>query len=243
MNSGNCIPLWDLLKRRDPVLAGVGRKPSQQESRRIDYILPVLDYAIKHDEFSARLLEMKLDVSRDSIDRTLNFLKRKNIVVLRRAGLRNEKFYTSRPREAKAYREYLIQWRLYKKFISKHKQTKDVRKNIAIYFKYLGKFGKTIRRAARSREFRAVFVPRDFLSTPFRLESELQQRRLTTIPWPQPITVRQMGFREARKIIRSYEEGRICKTCMRSRRLGVMHETPEGLELVCNQGHVSSIEY
>lgn len=244
MNSGNWISIWDLIKNRDPMLAGVDKKPSQQESRRIKYILPVLDYAISHRKFSATQLEKKLSISRDSIDRTVKLLKHKKIIVLSNTGIKNEKFYkVTSLDKAKNYQKDLTNWDSFKNMISNFKKSKNSRQKMASYIEIIGKMGKYVHRAIKTQQFKVNVITKDLLETPLHLESKEQQKRLTSIPWPNPVTIKQMKWKEAKKTIHRYEDGQVCKTCLKKNKLRFMTMTPDGLDLVCNEGHSIGITY
>ncbi len=242
-SSGNWISLWDLIKNRDPIMAGVSKKPSQQESRRIKYILPVLVHVIEHKEFSAKQLEKKLSISRDSIDRTIALLLSKKIIKLKRVGTRNEKFYQVDSTKAKGYRQDLANWNSFKIMITKLRESKRTRQKIASYVEIISKAEKQVRRAIKTQQFKANIVTEQFLITPLCLENKKQQTRLTKVMWPKPVSIKEMNWKGAHKIIRSFEEGRVCKTCLKSKKLRLMTMSPDGLDLVCKNGHAIGVGF
>ena len=72
--------------------------PTQGESQKITYILPILDSFLENKSVNITELEQTIPVSRDSIDRTIQLILKYNMIKLEEISLRNKKFYTIKNR-------------------------------------------------------------------------------------------------------------------------------------------------
>ena len=93
MSRGNRKTLMYTIKHRDPESIGISRKISQAESQKIEYILPILEYIMKHNEFFASELKRSIiELKPKSIDSTIVLLHKKNLITLNRIEIKNKKF-------------------------------------------------------------------------------------------------------------------------------------------------------
>jgi len=235
MSRGNRISLLESIKRRDPHLAGIKRKISQRESQKLNFIIKVLDYALKHEPFTVNELRQNLGISRNSIDRTLLLLKEKRLVRIVSIGLKNKKFYKiSYKNHAKSYLNDLQKWRSLKIFLKA--SNKGTLNSFDQYQRWVNRINRSIKRGTKISKFSSR-NPDILESTPIQFRNKIEQKKYTDIPWPQRVNVKDLPASFVIKIREKYRNFRLCDVCLQDGRLIDTINYSE-TELVCTEkGH------
>ena len=237
MSRGSRISLREQIKRREHHITGAKNKISQKESQKIEYISPVVDYALKHKTFSVYDLQSKLKFSRNSLDKTIRLLLEKKLIVVSSIGLKNKKFYKAKSKtRLKEYRNDLNQWRFFKSaneaFLTG--KTLDALDN---YQRFLNRTQKIMKKNIKRSKFSARKIS-NLEKIPFKLTKE-QQRRITEIPYPKKVYLESIYLKDAIQIIEKYKNFLLCDECLKNNLLVDLIEIPETNERVClKQGHV-----
>lgn len=210
---------------------------TQAESQKIEFIIDVVDYFLEYKEASIPELEYKLKILRKSAERTINRLKVLELIKIKEVqdrGRRNY-CYTSK-----------IKLKKYKKFLSEQYNRKftglDSNEEIKFMKKINSLWGKISNRilneATKHHRFNS-----NILREKFRVKSPEFQKKITDIPWPDEITIRDIRFHHARKIKKDYGDGHICNTCMKEERvLNYFKTNYVDFQLYCSKGHILKIE-
>jgi len=235
MSRGNRISLIELIKRRDPQLAGITRKITQQESQKIGFIVNVIDFGLKHKKFSVISLQKNLNISRNSLDRTIHLLLEKKFIKLSSTAIKNEKFYSIiSKKNIRSYRNDLLDWKRLKIYLKVFpKSTLDSIDNFQREI-------KRINRIARKNTKRIRFSSRDpdyLESIPIHFKTKLRQSKYTEIPWPKPVFLQDLPSSFVIKIRDKYLNFRLCDVCLEQGRLVDVINVSED-EVVCiEEGH------
>ena len=227
MSSGNWINIS--IKKNNLQFKSQLGTPSQAESQKIIYLLPIIDHFLENELVNATELEQDLPISRDSIDRTIQLLLNYNLIKLHKVSLKNKKFYTLKnKRIVEVYRKKLLQWLWIK-------ETKQDRKTVIkleriLRSRILGKQGpRTIKKIMHGNR-RAT----DILDKPMEIEKlkHSKNRKL------EPVLIDSLPYSKAWKIIRDYLNGKFCEVCLKKKRLTLLQTDSEGFEEGCSHGHV-----
>ncbi len=242
MSRGNRKSLMYTIKHRDPKGIGIYNKISQAESQKIEYIVPILEYIIKHNEFFVS--ELKRDTAElnpKSIDKTIVLLRKKNLIVLKEIQLKNKKIYKIKSmRELKKYHSDLQKYRNFKILSRALLQTNKVKAvnglvnlNLNLNEKLQKGFKKNIHMES---------LPRNFFDTSLVIKNKKTFKKLciSDIKFPEPISINNMIFQAVPKIIQDYRYGRICRECFK--RGALQYFTYKDEEYFCNYGHSSDID-
>jgi hypothetical protein len=235
MSRGNRISLLEAVKRRDPNITGVKHKISQKESQKIDFIAKVIEYALEHKKFSVIDLQNNLQISRNSLDRTVHLLLEKNMIILISIGLKNKKFYKIKSKtKTKQYLKDLYKWKMFKISLKTIFKDKTLRW-FDNYQRLHRRFGTMMKRAEKINKFRDRDI--SYLeSIPLHLDRELQDR-ITDVPYPQTVYLKSINATEALKIINKYLNKRLCDVCLKKGYLVNVINTSE-TEVACiKYGH------
>ena len=242
MSSGNWKSLKELIKRQDPVLTGSTEKTTQKESQKIAFILPVLNKFLTKSKTSAVCLTRELDISRDSIDRTIHLLLEKNLIKFKEYRARGEKIYAvSSQVKLEKYEQKLKRWKSIKKFnnVFSSKKTSNIRN----YIKSLNNLNKFATRRYKIAQITSYEIPFDeFINTPIRFRTKEEHKRITGTSWSNLVKISDLGVKATEKIIDKYRNNTFCPICFRNARILVDIIHTEN-ELVCTQGHVSPKYY
>ena len=239
MSRGNRISLMESIKRRDPALAGITRKITQQESQKIDFIVKVLDFGLTCKKFSVISLQNDLSISRNSLDRTIHMLLEKKLIKLITTEIKNEKFYTIISKEnVRNYRDDLLDWKRLKIYLRVF--PKNTLHGIDNYQRRLKRINRIIRKNSKRVKFNVRNI--NYLeSIPLHFRNKVEQSKYTKIPWPKPIHLESIDFIPAFKITEKYLAYRLCDICLKQGKLVDVYNTSES-EVVCiDQAHVFSV--
>lgn len=239
MSRGNRISLMESIKRRDPALAGITRKITQQESQKIDFIVKVLDFGLTHKKFSVISLQNNLSLSRNSLDRTIHMLLEKKFIKLITTEVKNEKFYTIiLKKNIRNYRDDLLDWKRLKIYLRAF--PKNTLHAIDNYQRRLKRINRIIKKNSKRTKFNARNL--NYLeSIPLHFRNKIEQSMYTKIPWPKPIHLELIDFIPAFKIAEKYLTYRLCDICLKKGKLVDVYNISES-EVVCNKyGHTFSV--
>ena len=242
MSRGNRRTLMYTIKHRDPDGIGISRKITQTESQKIEYIVPILEYIIKHNEFFASELKHNIPESNPkSIDNTIALLHKKNLITLIRKEIKNKKIYKINSlKEIKKYRDDLEKYRkfkIYSKALLQSDKIEAIDGIFKIYFNLNEKFQKGIKKSIYLES-----LPKNFFDTPLIINNKKTYEKLsgTDKKFPDPLSINEMGFREVIKINWDYRHGCICRECFKEGKL--QYFTYKDEEYFCNYGHPSDID-
>jgi hypothetical protein len=241
MSRGNRISLREQIKRREPNITGTKNKISQKESQKIEYIVVVIDYAIKHKKFSVSDLQDKLKISRNSLDKTIRLLIERKMITISSIGLKNKKFYKVKSKtRLKEYKNDLNQWQFFKTANTSFLTGKTL-DALDKYQHFMSKIQKTMKKSVNRSKFLARKIS-DLEKILFRFSKE-EQKKITDIPYPKPVYLKSIYFHDANLIVKKYNEFLLCDICLKKGILVDLIELHESNERVCpKQGHVFSIE-
>ena len=212
-----------------PAFTGITERIPQNESQSANYIIPVLEYILKHHEFSVKELEDRLKISRDSIDRTIKILLDRNLIGLEKIKERGKKFYKVKSEEAiKKYYENLFRWKHTKKIFSN--QRLSSMKDLGNLLNQTKKIGKQLSVHLKRSEQSVQVVTPALLSKPLQLGKTAK-----------PISIRDMPHSKASKILRDYSNNSLCDVCWKENKVIHVIEDAENAERVCEYGHSERI--
>jgi len=242
MSRGNRKTLMYTIKHRDPEGIGISRKISQAESQKIEYILPILEYIVKHNEFFASELKRNIpELKPKSIDSTIVLLLKKNLITLKKKGIKNKKIYKIKLlKEIKKYSADLEKYRkfkIYSKALSQTNKVEAIDGIFKIYFDLNEKFQKGIKRG-----FNMESLPKNFFNIPLIIKNKKTYEKLsaTNKKFPDSLSINEMSYRIVPKIIWDYLHGRICRECFKKGKL--QYFTYKDEEYFCDYGHPSDID-
>lgn len=242
MSRGNRKTLMHTIKHRDPESIGISRKISQNESQKIEYIVPVIEYIMKHNEFFAS--ELKHDIlglTPKSVDNTIVLLHKKNLIILSKRGIKNKKIYKIKSlKEIKKYHDDLEKYRkfkIYSKALLQANKVKAIDGIFKIYFDLNEKFQKGIKKNSNMES-----LPKNFFNVPLMIKNKKTFDKLSAVEkkFPELLTINEMSFRIVPKIISDYYHGRICRECFKEKKL--VYFTIKDEEQLCDYGHISDID-
>lgn len=192
----------------------INQKVSQAESQKIDYIILVLDYFLSNGNASETKLKKKLKLSKKSVEGTINLLLNKGqLIKLKKIVQHGEKIYSIKSKKAlRKYKEILLRWQSMKKTQTNLEHLQKVSKPIF-------DFGTKLKKQQRRNAMRVHSLPHGMFTTLLHIESKQKQKGLSNIPWPQPITIDQMRYKKAIKIINDYIIGKVCHQCFKENQL------------------------
>ena len=225
MSSGNWISIS--IKENKLEFKSKFGIPTQAESQKIIYILPVLDSFLENKSVNITELEQTIPVSRDSIDRTIQLILKYNMIKLEEISLRNKKFYTIKNRNRmKLYRNKLAQWLWIKEIKQDHKTLTE----LEFRLNSSKRIGKQVKRNFKKN----IFSKRKTTDLLYRsLILEGPRRKKSHF-----ILIRDLPYSKARKIIKDYLNGKFCETCLKNNRLSLLQTDLEEYEEGCKLGHV-----
>jgi hypothetical protein len=227
MSSGNWINIS--LKGKKLEFKSTLGIPTQTESQRIIYIIPILDYFLENRLVNATELEHALPISRDSIDRIIQLLVKYKMIKLEQILLKNKKFYTLKnKRLAELYQNKLLQWL----WIKEMKQDRKSMLKLEIMLNSTKNIGKQAQHIFK-KNIASTRKTTDILYRPLIIETPINKNS-------NPILIRDLPISKARKIIKDYLNGKFCKVCLKKNRLSLLHTDLEGVEEGCNYGHISN---
>jgi hypothetical protein len=241
MSRGNRISLKEQIKRREPNITGTKNKISQKESQKIEYIFAVVDYVLKNKKFTVSDLQKKLKFSRNSLDKTIRILIEKKLIAISFTGLKNKKFYKIKSKtRLKEYKNDLNQWMFFKaanvSFLTG--KTLDA---LDKYQHFMSRIQNTMKKSVKRSKFIARKIS-DLEKIPFHFTKEIQEK-ITDVPYPKPVYLDSINFKDANLIVKKYNEFLLCDICLKKGILVDLIELYESNERVCpKQGHVFSIE-
>jgi len=242
MSRGNRKSLMYTIKHRDPEGIGISRKISQSESQKIEYILPVLDYIMKHNEFFSSELKYNITESNPkSIDNTISLLHKKNLITLIRKEIKNKKIYKIKSlKEIKKYRDDLEKYRKFKVYSKALLQTNKV-KAINGIFKIYSDLNKKFQNGIK-KSIHMESLPKNFFNTSLIIKNKKTYEKLSgsNKKFPEPLSINEMSYRIVPKIIWDYRHGNICRDCFKEGKL--QYFTYKDEEYFCNYGHTSDID-
>lgn len=236
MSRGNRISLLEAVKRRDPNITGVKHKISQKESQKIDFIAKVIEYSLKHKKFSVIDMQSELEISRNSLDRTIQLLLEKNMIVLGSVGLKNKKFYKIKSKaKIKQYLNDLYKWKMFKISLKTLFKDKTLRW-FDNYQRFQNQFGIMMQKSEKIRKFR-VRDTSYLQSIPLHLDKKLQER-ITDIPYPKTVYLKSINATVAFQIVNKYLNRRYCDVCLKTGHLVNVINVSD-TEVACEKfGHV-----
>lgn len=178
-----------------------------------------------------------LNISRDSIDRTIHILVEKNIIKFKEHKSHGKKIYILNSKnEAQNYYKKLEAWesvKEYKKLVNKLKKS-----GIQNFGKIMKKFNQQFSLDFERTKYQWFRIPREeFFDTKIHLKNKEEQQKLTDIPWPELITINNIKFKAGKKIFTKYINNRYCLDCFREKKILVDLQDNND-ELVCKNGHV-----
>jgi len=242
MSRGNRKTLMYTIKHRDPEGIGISRKISQAESQKIEYILPILEYIMKHNEFFASELKRSItELKPKSIDSTIVLLHKKNLITLNRIGIKNKKIYKIKSlKEIKKYRDDLEKYRKFKIYSSALLQTNKavaIDGIFKIYFDLNEKFQNGVKKSIYMEP-----LPKNFFDILLIMKNKKTYEKLsgTNKKFPKPLTINEMSYRVVPKIMWDYRHGHICRECFKEGKL--QYFTNKDEEYFCDYGHTSDID-
>jgi hypothetical protein len=236
MSGGNWIGLDDLLKARDPEIAGLLDKIPQKISQKIPEMLPILDYFILNNQASVIELERITKISRNSIDRTIKSLIEMNAIEFKERKDRNEKvFRVTSLKKLKQYSSELQAWQNYKKIIKNYFKTQKIIKDTK-FTDTCNRVSKSIRRTIKRNKLVYKKMTPKLLSKKLNLDKK-QQKKFSSVPYPTPVAINEMNTKGAMNIISKYREGLICDVCLKEKKISFLKQ--EDHEHVCNFGHAT----
>ena len=235
MSRGNRISLMESIKRRDPQLAGITCKITQQESQKIDFIVKVLDYGLKHKKFSIMSLQKNLKISRNSLDRTIHMLLKKKFIKLTSTEIKNEKFYSIiSKKNVRSYRNDLLNWKRLKIYLKAF--PKSTLHSIDNYQRGIKRINRIIRRNTKRSKFSSRNP--DYLeSIPICFKSKSEQSKHTEIPYPKTVFLKTLPSSFVIKIREKYRNFRLCDVCLKQGRLVDVYNTSDDEAVCIEQGH------
>ena len=238
MSGGNWINLEDLLKARDPEIAGLLDKIPQKISQKIPEMLPILDYFVLNNQASVIELERNTNISRNSIDRTIKYLIEMKVIKFKERKVRNEKIYRVLSlKKLKQYSSELQVWQNYKKIIRSYFKTQKIIKDTK-FVDTCNRVSKSIRRTIKRNKLVYKKITPTLLSRKLNLDKK-QQKKFTIIPYPTPVAINEMNTKGAMMIISKYREGMICDICLNENKISFLKQDYNTYEQICNFGHVS----
>lgn len=216
-------------KPSDLSFLGIAEAITQAESKRLRQIMLVLEYIQKSHVFSAKQLEKSIEVSRDSIDRTIRLLEQKKIIELKEKQARGEKFYKIKSEsELQFYMDKLKEW-AYAKILLGNNVSKGATK-----------LKKTLNRNIKRTMHSSRLISESDQKTQLRFVSKMRQIQITTIPFPDPVIIWDLPYSEASKIVESYGNGLLCEVCFKENKISFLTEHPD--EQICESGHVEILQ-
>lgn len=205
--------------------------PTQTESQRIIYIIPILDYFLENRLVNATELEHTLPISRDSIDRTIQLLVKYKMIKLEQTLLKNKKFYTLKNNAiAEQYQNKLLQWL----WIKEMKQDRKSMSKLKIMLNSTKNIGKQAQHIFK-KNISSTRKTTDILYRPLII-NKLKSKNSN------PVLIRDLPISKARKIIKDYLNGKFCEECLKKNRLSLLQtDSKELSEEGCIYGHTFNI--
>lgn len=239
MSGVNRKSLMRIAKHRDPQGIGISRKITQNESQKIDYILPILDYLIEKREFYAVELKHHFNkINHKSIDGTISLLKKNQLIILDRTETKNKKIYKINSiKNIKQYRLDLQKYKAFKIVIGGALQSGTL-KAIDDFGSLNDGFQKLLQKAQKKSQFVSP-LPTDFFTKPLEIKNKATFSKLsaTSKKWPESLSVNEMKSSIVPKIIDDYQRDRICPECFKNNKL--RYFTLHDQEFLCDYGHLT----